>query len=200
MIGFINLFFRSCMCCINPSHPNQPVNPQLSSGSRNVRCFNTEWYKRFPWIHVCLVRKRVFCFYCLVAYCKELLTLSKPHKTAFFVEGFQNWKKGLERFQVHEAADCHKEAVLKVRTLSLPTVVEQLSSVAEKTRVEHRNMLLKVFSSLRFLVRQGLPLRGHREEEGNLLQLLYLRSEDDPQLARWVKTQDYLSPTIVNEM
>ena len=40
----------------------------------------------------------------------------------------------------------------------------------------HRQMLLKLLSCVRFLARQGLPLRGHREDmetfEGNLLLLL----------------------------
>ena len=37
-------------------------------------------------------------------------------------------------------------------------------------------MLLKVMSSLMYLLKQGLSIRGHREEDGNLMQLLYLRS------------------------
>ena len=61
-------------------------------------------------------------------------------------------------------------------------------------------MLLKVLSSLRFLLRQGLAIRGHKESEGNLIQLLYLRSDDSPQLAKWLKNQQYLSPEIINEL
>ena len=47
-------------------------------------------------------------------------------------------------------------------------------------------MLLKQFSSLKFLLRQGLAVRGHIEGEGNLLQLLVLRSEDDQDLLSWL--------------
>lgn len=42
-----------------------------------------------------------------------------------------------------------------------------------------RKMLLKQLSSLKFLLRQGLAVRRHTEGEGNSLQLLWLRAEDD---------------------
>ena len=163
------------------------------------RCLNPQWYKEFPWIHLCSDRKKI-CFHCLSAYKKGILQPTRRFETAFFVEGFQNWKKAVERFRRHEIAECHKEAVLKLKGLSGPTVVEQLSSEAAKTRAENRTMLLKVLSSLRFLLRQGLAIRGHKESEGNLIQLLCLRSDDSPQLAKWLKNQQYLSPEIINEL
>ena len=52
----------------------------------------------------------------------------------------------------------------------------------------HREMLLRQISSLKFLLRQGLAIRGHEELEGNLLQLLKLRSEDFPDLKGGLKT------------
>ena len=47
----------------------------------------------------------------------------------------------MERFRRHEITDCHKEAVLKLKGLHGPTVLDQVSS---KTRAENRAMLLKV--------------------------------------------------------
>ena len=67
-------------------------------------------------------------------------------------------------------------------------------------RAENRTMLLKTLSSLRFLLRQGLAIRGHKESEGNLIQLLYLRSDDCPKLSKWLRNQQYLSPEIINEL
>ena len=61
-------------------------------------------------------------------------------------------------------------------------------------------MLLKVWSSQKFLLRQGLAIRGHKESEGNLLQLLHLRSDDCPKLVRWLRNQQYMSPEIINEV
>ena len=55
-------------------------------------------------------------------------------------------------------------------------------------------MLLKQLSSLKFLLRQGLAIRGHNDRDGNLLQLMELRSEDSPGLRRWLDSNHYLSP------
>ena len=43
-------------------------------------------------------------------------------------------------------------------------------------------------------------MRGHEQIEGNLIQLLLLRSEDCPELKQWVKEKHYLSSEILNEM
>ena len=51
-------------------------------------------------------------------------------------------------------------------------------SQANKNHAENRDLLMKQLSSLQFLLRQGLAIRGHKETEGNLIQLLELRSED----------------------
>ena len=63
----------------------------------------------------------------------------------------------------------------------------------------HREMLLKQLSSLKYLLRQGMAIRGHSEMEGNLIQLLLLRSDDIPELRTWVGDKKYFSPEIQNE-
>ena len=52
-------------------------------------------------------------------------------------------KKAVERFCRHE----YHKAVLKLKGLRGPTVIEQLSSDAAKMRAENRTMLLKVVKS-----------------------------------------------------
>ena len=69
-----------------------------------------------------------------------------------------------------------------------------------KTQSRNRQMFLKVISSLKYLLRQGLAVRAHKESEGNLYQLLLLRSEDDPSLSQWLKRKDYVSPEVINEL
>ncbi len=59
-------------------------------------------------------------------------------------------------------------------------------------------MLLAQLQSLHFLMHQGLAVRGHCNE-GNLYQLLKLRSSDIPQLKSWLNHQKYQSPEIVNK-
>lgn len=60
---------------------------------------------------------------------------------------------------------------------------------------------MKIFSSIQYLAPQGLALRGHVEEQGNLLQLLQLRSQDVSILSGWLnKTTNFLSPDCQNEI
>ena len=62
-------------------------------------------------------------------------------------------------------------------------------------------MLLKVLSTLRYLVRQGLAVRGHHDhDDGNLIQLLNCRSEDVASLRSWMLDRKYLSHDIINEV
>lgn len=62
-----------------------------------------------------------------------------------------------------------------------------------------RDMLLKQLSSLKYLLQQGLAVRGHDDMEGNLVQLLMLRSYDCPDLETWIRERKYFSPPILNE-
>ena len=57
---------------------------------------------------------------------------------------------------------------------------------------------MKQLSSLRYLMRQGLPIRGYDTFEGNLSQLLQLRSEDDNHLSSWLCEKKYFSPEIIS--
>ena len=63
---------------------------------------------------------------------------------------------------------------------------------------------MKLLSSVRFLARQGLAFQGHTKtsevSEGNLYQLLLLRSEDNNRMGLWLKKREYISPDIVNEI
>ena len=45
-----------------------------------------------------------------------------------------------------------------------------------------------------------MAIRGHKEEEGNLVQLMNLWSEDVPGLKRWLDKHQYMSHQVVNEM
>jgi len=70
-------------------------------------------------------------------------------------------------------------------------------AVAEhKTR---RDMLIKQLASLKYLLRQRLAIRGHKDVDGKFLQLPMLRSSDCPELKTWVQERQDFSPSILNE-
>ena len=127
------------------------------------------------------------------------LNMSKKMEPAFFFNGFHNWTKAIKCFSEHEKSDGHSESVYKLSTEQQPCVNEMLSEKENEDQKRHRLMLLKRLSTLRMLLRQGLPIRGHKEDDGNLKQLLKLRSEDCPGHGKWLKANDYLSPVIINE-
>ncbi len=51
--------------------------------------------------------------------------------------------------------------------------------------------------TLKYLVRQGLALRGHSEIEGNLMQLLLLRTSEYPELKHYMNDGKYFSHDII---
>lgn len=82
------------------------------------------------------------------------------------------------------------------------TVIEKISSKAKIEMLENRIALKAIFSSIKYLARQGLAIRGHEESTSNLYQLLTLRSADIPELKKWMKRDGlkWLSGTISNEI
>ena len=64
-------------------------------------------------------------------------------------------------------------------------------------------MLLKIFEKIRFLARQGLPLRGDGDESNsNFVQLFKLHSADHSSMLEWLRkrTNKYTSKDIQNEI
>ena len=43
--------------------------------------------------------------------------MSTKADDAFSSTGFNNWKKALEKFRLHEQSDAHKEAIMKCKML-----------------------------------------------------------------------------------
>ena len=65
-----------------------------------------------------------------------------------------------------------------------------------KTEIPNQNRacLIKLILCLRYLARQGLPLRGNRnDQDSNFKQLLKCRAEDDPVFSEWLdkKNQNF---------
>ena len=94
----------------------------------------------------------------------------------------------------------HNEAVLKCESLSRPTILTLANSALKKDQEERREMLMKQLRSLRFLLRQGLAIRGHSDtDEENLYQLMKFQAVSSSQLQSWLRDKKYQSPEIVND-
>ena len=143
---------------------------------------------------------------------KRRLPMNAYRDNAFSTEGFFNWKKGLERFEIHECIAAHREAV-QMLVSKTRDVGEMLCDSYALEKVENKKMLSVIIGTIRFLGRQGLALRGHQktctsnptesgELDSNFVQLLRLRAEDNEGLHKFLnKKQDkFTSPDIQNEI
>jgi len=188
---------------VEPNQPTQFRFPQREFGKSSVvlRSFQPQWFKRWPWLHYKEEGDLAFCFTCMTAFRNKHLHAVSNKEQSFISTGFSNWKDASKKFSKHQDSHCHKEAVLK--TTATVNVSEILSSALAKEHLERRKCFLKVLSSVRFLSRQGLALRGDGDEsDSNFMQLINLRSEDDERILDWVKkkTDKYTSPEMQNEM
>ena len=113
-------------------------------------------------------------------------------------KGYSNWKDATIGFRNHEQSACHHEAVDVI--IRLPASTKHIG--AQQYAIEmakNRRVLLKNLSSIRFLARQALALRGHDDDsDGNLVQLLKIHGEGDGEVLEWLqrKTKRYLSPDV----
>ena len=141
------------------------------------------------------------CFTCAKADNLGSLTFCQNKEPAFITDGFDNWKKGKEKLKKHESTDTHCFAVYQMSTREQRPITAQLSAAKEKQQASARRCLMKIFTTAKFLLRQGLAFRGHEQEEGNFNQLLRLKMEDDPELHSYmVNTITFSSPQAQEEV
>ena len=185
---------------------NQPqdaaVYPKQQDGAR-YRYFNLSWYRQWPWLHWSSDLKAVICFTCHNASGLKMLTFTSKENVAFITQGFCKWKNACEAFAKHDSSASHSESKAKWMHYTRGTSVSvQLDSQHSKEQEIARACLMKQLTSLRYLLRQGLAMRGHDEMNGNYLQLLKMRCSDtDGQnLQSWMnRCQSWLSPEVQNE-
>ena len=116
------------------------------------------------------------------------LTLSKSKENTFITTGFNNWKDATRIFEQHHKSACHKEAVMKWDQHNKGTSINsQLQHQLQSQQEKAWNCLLKLFTSIEYLARQGLPLCGHLEHNGNFHQLMQLRANDCDDLKDWLQ-------------
>ena len=92
------------------------------------------------------------------------------------------------------------EARIKCRSLNNPSIRDQFSTQGAKVQEMRRQSLVKQLEGMKYLLRQGIALRGHTEKEGNLHQLLVTWSKNDATVKAWVEEGRYMSHDIVNEL
>lgn len=187
--------------------PHQPLD--LEFPANNGRKFQKNWYNQFPWLEYYAEVNRAFCFPCRL-FKNENLGCSEKTYTEI---GFQNWKKGVEKFKTHESSEAHKSATERFKSyessLRKGSVAVQVISQRASEIEENKKYLKLVCESLLFCARQGIALRGHDETEnsgnrGTFLELMNLRSNDNALIKKFFSDKgkyfSYISKEIQNEI
>ena len=63
---------------------------------------------------------------------------------------------------------------MKLQNVASVNIGAILDDKRKERQLQRQQMLQKHLSSVRYLARQGLALRGHEESEANMLQLLQM--------------------------
>ena len=183
-----------------PNQPDISVIPVQRLSLRSLH-FQKNWCQEYQWLYYSSGLKKVLCFYCSKASTLGLIDLARCKDPAFILNGFDNWKKAHEKFRSHQMSRTHQLAINQISAIKRPAVNVQMNTHKLKEQEISRISFLKLFTSMRYLLRQGSAIRGNDETSGNYFQLMKLRSEDDPDLEVYLKrTADFISPRGQEEM
>ena len=177
------------------------------------RKFSANWVEKYPWLRYSPCLDGVFCGPCSVC----LPTDSRRDKGLLVNRPFSNWVKTSDTLLKHSKHSYHRESLQAAENLKM--VIENpssrvdmmLSSTLRAQMEENKHILKQIIRAIIFLAKQGLALRGHREEissngnPGNFLALLKSYAEADDVLHAHLykpraRNATYLSPTSQNQI
>lgn len=168
----------------------------------NGRSCQSKWFDKYCWLHYVNEKDVVLCYPCALA-CQTKKRKTILHSQDAFIDiGFQNWKKAIERFSIHEKSENHRSSIefFQLRENSRP-VISLLTEQSVNEQEEARKVFKVVISSIRYLARSGLAIRGGTWDSGNLINLLQERSLENPAMKLWLeKRNNWLSGDIQNEL
>ena len=194
-----------------PDLPEEPYHPTRSflfpkkTFGKSTRSCHRSYFEKWPWLTYVVAQDVVFCHLCVKTLKAKKMTCKQGDNSSFTQTGFSYWKDATISFKKHESSASHKEAVTvtSVYPRSYRDVGELLSSTHFQEKKENRRCLLKILARLKFLARQGIPLRGDKsDEDSNFIQLLKMDIEEDAKFSDWLdkKANKYVSHDIQNEL
>ncbi|XP_021812318.1 zinc finger MYM-type protein 1-like [Prunus avium] len=166
--------------------PCQPKGHRFSQSNQSGinRRFIAQWFDEFDWLEYSITKDAAFCLHCYLF----KTNFDQVGGDAFSGVGFNNWKKGRERFSIHVGpiSSVHNQARKTAYNLMhqkahIETIVIKQIDYA---RMAYRTCLNASLKCTRYLLRQGLSFCGHGESatssnKGNYLELLQFLAEHD---------------------
>ena len=190
-----------------PIQPSPRKGEQFSRyDGKQLRYFNEDWYKIYPWCEFSETQNAILCFPCRLF-------------------GNGPWtKEGCGKFSNlslsgHAKTDSHERNVVRLSEYRLSTstnnvfaqVNEQHAMNLTSREIEKRNLcavLSRIFDSVGFLAKQNLAFRGHDESasslnRGNFKEMLSVIAKYDSTLNTHLvdgpKNAQYTSPEMQND-
>ncbi|CAF3882931.1 unnamed protein product [Rotaria sp. Silwood1] len=190
------------VCCASSTVYVPASTSELQSTStQDKRSCQASWFNIYSWLTFCKTTKKLYCFYCRATVNQQL---HQPNNLlahmSFTSSGFSDWKNALRALAQHNSSRFHSECLYIAQQQSKPSILARIETVTRQQQEQRRGLLMIEASSLQFLLRQGIAFRGHTEVDGNLFQLMQLRSADTPGLHQWLDNKKYLSHDIINEL
>ena len=123
-------------------------------------------------------------------------------------DGYSNWKKALGKdgaFKTHEKFEFHRLAntAYVSSSSSSESVMDMVSEQHIEEKKENRKALDLIFATIKLCGRQDFAIRGHTDENSNLIQMLNLFAITSSELKNCLRKKhrmQYLSHTIQNEI
>jgi len=199
-----------CSMDISASKSTPPVQPTLCQFPRR---FSTQLYKVYDWIEYSVQTDSIFCFACRHFGGVSTSQGDRLGHRVFIDKGFSCWYNIQSQLREHSKSKRHVsalvgwvdfKAVSAGRKQSIAAVIDSNRSEEIRQNRAHLKSMLNVTSPLG---RQGLPFRGHSENDeatnkGNFLETADLLAAESGKtgLRQDRRYGQYSSPESQNEM
>ncbi|KAK4707767.1 hypothetical protein R3W88_028692 [Solanum pinnatisectum] len=177
---------------MGPYQPKLRVYPKTTFGTSN-RQFSPEWFNapNSAWLEYSIDDDAIFCLCCYLF--KNEFESRGNAKISFTQDGFKTWNHGPERIRLHvgEVNSIHNKCLNRMLDFAnqRQSIQSSIHKQSEKTKSDYRIRLNASIDVVRFLLRNGLPFRGHDESEdsdykGLFLELLKFHGVNRPDVEK----------------
>ncbi|XP_070045896.1 uncharacterized protein [Nicotiana tomentosiformis] len=180
-----------------------------------MRHFNPEWFRTScsQWLEYSIKQDASF-YFCCYLFKNEVGGYGKKVGDAFTTDGFRGWNKDLEKLKsyVGDVNSVHNRCFKMMLDLmnQAQSILTSLDKQSGKIKSEHRVCLNASIDMIRYLLKEGMPFRGHDESiistrRGHFLDLLkwYANRKEDVKnvvLEKALKNNTMTSPNIQKDV
>ncbi|XP_046842027.1 zinc finger MYM-type protein 1-like [Xenia sp. Carnegie-2017] len=176
---------KICMKTTWVKHEKDFTSEDKESSVKHGRYFQGQWLRNYEWLVYNREKNKAFC---------EICSTHFKIKGVFgsYEVGFDNWKKGCEKFNEHENSYAHKEACATSDKGQLSISIA-CSSLALETQQLRRKGLISHLQTLKTLLRQGIAIRGRTDFESNIHQFNLDKAINDKALKLLLDENRYVT-------